>query len=268
MLIIGEKINSTRKAIDRAIRTKNPEVIQAETIAQAKAGADMLDVNCGTLNADTEPSAMEWLVTTMQKAAQLPLCIDSPNPKALETGLAVHRGKAMINSISGERERYKKILPLIKEYQTFVIALCLDDNGIPQNKERAIEVGRIVVGNLLEAGIPIDDIYFDPLVRSLATSPETVVETLVLMEKLAGQFEGLHFVSGLSNVSFGLPGRRHLNRAYLVLSIASGLDAVIMDPLDRTAVSLIYATEAMMDKDRFCMKYIQAHHQGELRVNS
>ncbi|SHF30434.1 5-methyltetrahydrofolate--homocysteine methyltransferase [Desulfofundulus australicus DSM 11792] len=265
MLIIGERINSTRKSIDRAVRTRDVEFIRQEATNQVNAGAHMLDVNCGTLEAQEEPAAMEWLVQTVQAAVDVPLCIDSPNYKALAAGLAVHRGKAMINSISGETERYKNVLPLVKEYGAAVVALCTDDRGIPASLDQALEVGLKLVGNLLEAGVPVDDIFFDPLVRSVATNPETVLVTLRLMEEMSARFPGLHFVSGLSNVSFGLPERRHLNRAYAVMSMASGLDAVIADPLDRTLMALIYATEALLNKDRFCMQYIRCYQEGKLK---
>ncbi|MCL6635011.1 MAG: dihydropteroate synthase [Peptococcaceae bacterium] len=265
MLIIGEKINSTRKSIGRAVRERDAAFLREEAVKQVEAGAGMLDVNCGTLEAGEEPEAMKWLVRTVQEAAAVPLCIDSANSEALAAGLSVHRGKAMINSISGETGRFQKVLPLLKEYRASVVALNMDDRGIPAGLEQSLQVGTKLVGDLVAAGIPVDDIYFDPLVRSVATSPETVVETLRLMEEMSARFKGLHFVSGLSNVSFGLPERRHLNRAYVVLSMASGLDAVIVDPLDATLMALVYATEALLNKDRYCLQYIRYHHQGRLK---
>jgi 5-methyltetrahydrofolate--homocysteine methyltransferase len=209
---------------------------------------------------------LTWLVKTVQSVTALPLCLDSPNPEALAAGLAVHQGKPMINSISGEKSRYARVLTLVKGYHASVVALGMDDRGIPQEKNQALEVGVRLVENLLADDIPLDDIYFDPLVRSLATSPGSVLETLELMKDLKARFPGLHFISGLSNVSFGLPERRHLNRAFVVLSVASGLDAVIMDPLDKDMVALIYAAEALTGRDRFCLKYIEAYHQGRLKA--
>jgi cobalamin-dependent methionine synthase I len=266
MLIIGEKINGTRKSIGRALAENDSEAIRQETAKQVQAGAHTLDVNRGTLSAEAEPEALAWLVKTVQSTVSLPLCLDSPNPAALAAGLAVHQGKPMINSISGEKERYGHVIPMVKQYGASVVALGMDDRGIPQNNEQALEVGVKLVNDLLVDGIPLDDIYFDPLVRSVATSPGAVVDTLRLMEDLGSKFPGLHFVSGLSNVSFGLPERRHLNRAFVVLSVASGLDAVIMDPLDEVMMALIYAAEALVNKDRFCMNYIGAYHQGKLKV--
>ena len=267
MLIIGEKINSTRKSIERAVRERDAGKIQAEARLQIEAGAQVLDVNCGTLDAQDEPEAMRWLVEAVQQGANnIALCIDSPNYKALEAGLAVHQGKAMINSISGETERFNHVLPLVKQYAANVIALGMDDRGIPANSAVAFEVGEKLVNDLVEQGVPLDNIYFDPLVRSVATSPDAVLETLPLLAQMSERFPGLHFVSGLSNVSFGLPERKHLNRAYVVLSIASGLDAVIVDPLDTTMTALIYAAEALLKKDRFCLRYIKAYKQGKLTI--
>jgi cobalamin-dependent methionine synthase I len=266
MFIVGERINTTRKSMDQAVKERNTEMIQEEAIRQVQAGANTLDVNCGSLKAEEEPEALTWLVKTVQSVTALPLCLDSPNPEALAAGLAVHQGKPMINSISGERSRYTQVLTLIKEYHASVVALCMDDRGIPQGKSQALEVGIRLVEELLTDGISLDDIYFDPLVRSLATSPGSVLETLELMQDLKARFPGLHFISGLSNVSFGLPERRHLNRAFVVLSVASGLDAVIMDPLDKDMVALIYAAEALTGRDRFCLKYIEAYRQGRLKA--
>ena len=266
MLIIGEKINTTRKGMEQAVRDRNADQIREEAVRQAQAGAHILDVNCGTLPTETEPEALSWLVQTVQSVVDLPLCVDSPNPAALAAGLAAHKGRPMINSISGEKARYGGVLPLVKQYQASVVALGMDDRGIPPNKNQALDVGVTLVNNLVADGIPLASIYFDPLVRSLATSPAAVLDTLAVMKEMASRFPGLHFVSGLSNVSFGLPERRHLNRAFVVLSVASGLDAVIMDPLDAMMVALIYAAEALMNKDRFCLKYIEAYRQGKLKV--
>jgi cobalamin-dependent methionine synthase I len=264
MLVIGERINATRRSIREAIDSRDMDAIVREARTQVEAGADYLDVNCGTVDAVEEPGVMQWLVQGLQEAASAPLCIDSANPEALSAGLAVHQGPAMINSISGESERFSKVLPLITEYDTDVVALCMDDKGIPPDTVAAEKVGRDLVRRLLDAGVPADRIYVDPLVRSVATNPETVLGTLELMQTLGSAFDGLHFVSGLSNVSFGLPERRHLNRAYIVMSVANGLDAVIMDPLDETLRALIYAAEALANRDRFCMQYIGAYNEGKL----
>lgn len=264
MFVIGEKINATRKSIDAAIKERNVAHIQEVAKAQEQTGAHALDVNCGTVPALEEPETMKWLVNTVQTVTELPLCIDSANPQALAAGLASHRGRAIINSISGESNRYDSVLPLVKQYSARVIALCNDDRGLPSSRVAALEVGDTLISRLIKDGIPVGDIYLDPLVRTLATSPETVLDTLEVMRELSHRFPGLHVVSGLSNVSFGLPERRHLNRAFVVMSIAYGLDAVIVDPLDSQLMALIYASEALVNKDRFCLEYIKAYNAGKL----
>lgn len=238
MLIIGERINATRQSIRQAIESRDMDAIVREARTQIEAEAQYLDVNCGTVGAVEEPEVMQWLVRGLQQATSTPLCIDSANPDALAAGLAAHQGPAMFNSISGESERFTRVVPLIREYRTDVVALCVDDKGIPPDSVTAEKVSRDLVLRLLDAGVPANRIYVDPLVRSVATNPETVPGTLALMESLGSSFDGLHFISGLSNVSFGLPERRHLNRAYVVMTITSGLDAVIMDPLDQTLLAL------------------------------
>jgi len=266
MLIIGERINSTRTKIAEAVLKREGDAIIAEARDQAEAGAHFLDVNCGTLDAAEEPGALEWLVKLVQGAVHLPLCIDSPNPDALAAGLAVHQGDPILNSISGEHERFRRVLPLAKQYNAGLVALCLDDRGIPQSRDIAVEVGSRLVGSLLDAGIPAGKIYLDPLVRPVATNPQAVIDALALIETLHVKYADLHFISGLSNVSFGLPARRHLNRAYVVMSIVSGLDAVIMDPLDSFMHALILAAEALVNRDRFCLGYIKAHNDGRLKT--
>ncbi len=265
MMIIGERINSTRKSIDKAVRNRDRDAILTEAQKQVEAGASYLDVNCGSLNTTEEPEALKWLVKTVQGALHSPLCIDSPNPEALAAALEVHQGEAIINSISGESERFKKVLPLALKHKSRLVALCLDDHGIPKNRQDALDVGVRLIDSLLDAGISPDRIYLDPLARSVATSPGAVLDTLAVMSSLREKYESLHFVSGLSNVSYGLPERRHLNRAYVVMSVANGLDSVIMDPLDNLMQALIYASEALVNRDKFCLNYIKAFNQGKLK---
>ncbi|HEY3423440.1 MAG TPA: dihydropteroate synthase [Negativicutes bacterium] len=266
MIIIGERINSTKKSIARAIVERNAELLQEEVRKQVDAGATMLDVNCGTLPVEEEPAALEWLVETIQSVTTLPLCIDSPNPAALAKGLAVYRnGKALINSISGESERFKQVLPLVKQYNCSVVALCMDDSGIPNNYAIALQVGTKLVNALLAEGIAVADIYFDPLLRSVATSGSTVVETLALMDAVSQTFPGIHITCGLSNVSHGLPERRHLNRSFLVLAMEHGMDAPIIDPCDSAVRGLVFSTNALLRRDNFCLNYTKAFRQGLLQ---
>lgn len=264
MLIVGERLNTSRPAIHEAVVARDPVALQREAARQIDAGAHYLDVNCGSLSAEEEPEALAWLVEVVQALDGAPLCLDSANPAALRAALAVHQGRPLINSISGESERYRQVLPLVREYDASVVVLGLDDNGIPREPQQALPVSVLLIERLLADGLELEHLYFDPLVRSLAVTPDAVGQTLELMVSLSQRFPGLHLISGLSNVSYGLPERRHINRAFLVLSVASGLDAVIVDPLDRTLVALTYAAEALTGKDRYNLRYIQAFKEGRL----
>jgi len=266
VLLIGERINTARDTVRAAVEARDAGAVEAEAIAQRDAGAHYLDVNCGSVTAEEEPELLAWLVRTAQGASGLPLCVDSPNPAALAAGLAAHEGKALVNSISGEEARYATVLPLVKEHGSSVVALGMDDRGIPADGFPAFDVGAALVERLLADGLDVGDVYFDPLVRSLGTNPESIAATLDLMARLGGRFPGLHFVTGLSNVSYGLPERRHINRAFAVLSVANGLDAVILDPLDRVLTALLFASEALAGRDRFSLRYIQAYKEGRLGV--
>ncbi len=266
MLLIGERINTARDEIRDAVVARDAGTVEAEAVAQRDAGAHYLDVNCGSVTMEEEPESLAWLVRTAQGASGLPLCIDSPSPAALAAGLAAHDGKAIVNSISGEEARYAAVLPLVKEHGSSVVALGMDDRGIPGGGFPAFDVGAALVERLLADGLAVGDIYFDPLVRSLGTDPEAIIATLELMARLGEGYPGLHFVTGLSNVSYGLPERRHINRAFAVLGVASGLDAVILDPLDGVLTALLFASEALAGRDRFSLRYIQAYKDGRLAV--
>ncbi len=190
MFVIGEKINTTRRSIETAVKGRDALPIQEAAKIQEEAGAHALDVNCGTVAAQEEPATMNWLVKIVQEVSDLPLCIDSANSAALAAGLAAHRGRPIVNSISGETARYSSVLPLVKQYNARVIALCNDDRGLPSSKEVAIQVGDSLVSRLVKDGILLDDIYLDPLVRTLATSPGTVIDTLEVMRELSRRFAG------------------------------------------------------------------------------
>lgn len=264
MLIVGEKINTSRKVINKAVKERNSDLILEEVKKQIVAGADYLDINCGTLYSEEEPDVLEWLVKIIQDTTSAQLCIDSPNIEALSQALSICKGTPIVNSISGEALRYEKVLPLVKQYNARVIVLNMDDNGIPKSLDQAMEVGIKLINDITNDGVPLQDIYLDPLVQTLAANQACVNNCLELIKELGEIFPGLHFISGISNVSYGLPERRHLNRALVVMSILNGLDAVIMDPLDKIMSALIFAAEALTNRDNFCLKYINAFQNGKL----
>ena len=262
MLIIGERINTSRKGVEEAVRQRDTEFVQTEANKQAEAGAHMIDANAGTLMSE-EVEAMQWLVDTIQAAVDLPISLDSPRPEALEAGLKRVDKKPMINSITAEEVRYNNVLPLVKEYETKVIALAMGDAGIPPDAEGRITVGRELVGSLTAAGIKLDNIYADPLVFPIANGGEFGLAVLDTIRTIKAEFPGIHASAGVSNVSHGLPQRKFLNQAFTVMCMTAGLDAAIIDPMDKQLMALVYATEALLGHDDFCAEYLSASREGK-----
>ncbi len=265
MLMVGERINTSRKSTLEAVKNKDSRFIQEEAAGQMKAGANMIDINAGNLM-ERETSSIEWLLSTVQEVVDTPLCLDSPNPQAIEAALKLHRGRALVNSITAEKERAEAILPLIKKYKASVVALTMDEKGMPDTSQERIEIARRLLQLTKSYGVPPQDIYFDPLVRPIGTDAKQGLAVLKAIEGIMSLGEGVHTICGLSNISFGLPNRRLLNRTFLSMAIEAGLDAVILDPLDKHLMATLKAAETLLNKDEFCMKYITASREGELDV--
>lgn len=263
MLIVGELINTSREKIATAVEEKDAQYIKEIARKQVEAGADYIDVNAGTRTQD-EPEMLKWLVETVQEEVDAPLCLDSPNTEALKAALESHKGRPMINSISAEKERYDQVLPLVLDYDTEVIALCMDDEGIPDTGQERLDIAENLADNMLKAGVKEEDIYFDPLLKPVSVNTEFGNEVLDAIEMIHKKYPGVHTICGLSNVSFGLPNRRLLNRAFLVMCMTKGLDAVILDPLEINIMSLLKASEVLLGRDDYCMQYIKAQRAGEL----
>jgi cobalamin-dependent methionine synthase I len=263
MIIIGEKINTSRKEVEAAVRNGDSHFIGNLARMQAEAGADYIDVNAGTFVND-EPVMLEWLVKTVQAVADKPLCIDTPNPLALAKALEVHKGKAMINSITAETARYDNTLPLIRDYGCAVIALCMDDRGIPEGATERIDIAGRLYNNLLAGGVKAEDIYFDPLLRPISTGGDSAKVALTVIEGIMRLYPSVHTICGLSNISYGLPHRRLLNRAFLAMAVMVGLDAVILDPNDKDLMAELLAAEALSGRDEFCINYITASRGSAL----
>lgn len=262
MLIVGELINTSRKAINEATENRNGEYIQKIAKEQVEAGANYVDVNCGTMVFD-EVETMEWLVNTIQEVVQVPLCIDSPNPKALEAGLALCKyGQPMINSITDEKERFENVLPLILKYKAKIVALCMDDTGMPETGEDRTRVARSLYKKLTEAGVSAEDIYFDPLVQPISSNDRAGLDVLDTIRLIKQEYPGVHMTCGLSNVSYGLPNRKILNRLFVVQTMALGMDGYILNPTDKDMMGVLYASNALLGQDEYCMGYLTAHRIG------
>lgn len=263
MIIIGERINTSRKAIAPAVMERNAQFIIAEANRQIEAGAAYIDVNCGTM-VDNEPETLAWLVQTVQTVPGVLCSIDSPNPAAIERALKVHQGQPIINSITGEKERWEGVLPLVKEYHTGIIALAMDDEGMPETTTDRLRIAGGLIDRLVQAGVALSDIYLDPMVRPVSTGDHYGTVVFETIRRINQEFPGVHTACGLSNISFGLPVRKLINQAFLVLALSAGLDTAILDPLDRKLLSLIYAAELLVEKDASALNYITAFREEKL----
>jgi 5-methyltetrahydrofolate--homocysteine methyltransferase len=262
MLIVAERINASRKAIRAALEVKDAAAIQQEACAQDAAGADYIDVNGGTFPG-REPELLTWLVDTVQQVTDKPLCLDSPDAAALAAALpSVRTRPPMINSINLERDRYARILPLAKEYRAKVIALCQGEGVPAATAAQKVALGSELVEKLTGAGIPLDDIYVDPLVFPLGTDSGSASATIEAIGEIMRRFPGVHTICGLTNVSHGLPARKLINRTFLVGAMGRGMDAAIVDPTDPQLVSALYAARAVFGRDEYCMGLIEAFREG------
>ncbi|MCL2677982.1 MAG: methyltetrahydrofolate cobalamin methyltransferase [Clostridiales bacterium] len=267
MLIVGELINSSRKAMQEAIAGYDAEFVMAVARAQREKGAAYLDINCGTFVGE-ETARMEWLVDTVQQAVGLPLCLDSPDPAVLAAALRrVKQPKPMINSISGEEGRFTAVLPLVLEYGAKVIALCMDDGGIPKTAGERLLIAERLLKRLTAAGVPQQDVYFDPLVQPVSTSEEAGTAVLQAITAMRESFPQAHCICGLSNISFGLPNRKLLNRVFLLQTQAAGMDGYILDPTDDRLMGALFAGQALLGRDKYCLGYLSAHRKGLYKEN-
>lgn len=261
MKIIGEKINGTRKRVAQAIAEQDREFIQDLAREQAAAGCAWLDVNAGT-HPDKEPDDLIWLIETIQPVVDTPLCLDSANPKALKLAIrAVHK-TPMINSISGEPERLAGILPIVAEHGCPVIALAMDDKKIPETSEKRFEVITRIIKETRALGIPDSSLYLDPLAMTISTNTQSALIAFETMRCVREQYPDAHLTIGLSNISFGLPGRSFVNRYFLSLAIQAGLDSAILDPLDREIRAAILTTDLILGRDKHCLNFIRASRKG------
>ena len=266
MIIIGEKINSTLKAVRPAIESYDAAAIKELAKRQYDAGATYIDVNAGMFVGE-EPERLVWLINTIQEELDAPFAIDSPSPKAVEAALKANKNsKPIINSITDEKARYDAIMPLIAEYKTGVIALCMDDTGMPETTDDRVAIAERLVGKLTKEGVALNDIFIDPLVRPVGTGSHYGVVAIETIRKVKAEFPEVHIACGLSNISFGIPARKLMNQAYLIAAMAAGMDGAILDPLDKKLMSFIYAGEALLGIDDYCMNYITKYREGELEV--
>ncbi len=263
MIIIGEKINSSRRLIAEAIVSGNREYIQKEAKAQSEAGADYIDVNAAAFM-EKEAECLRWVIEAVQEVTELPLCLDSPDPAVIKKVIPFMKKPPMINSITLEPSRLESILPLVLDYKATVIGLCQTKDRMGKTTAEKMEIAGRLIEKVTSCGIGIDALYIDPLVFPVGADSSSVCATLDAIEEIRKQYDGVHTVCGLTNVSHGLPNRKLVNRTFLAEAVARGLDAAILDPTDKQLFSVMRAALMLMGKDKFCMQYIKAFRNGLL----
>ena len=261
--IIGERINPTgRKAFAAALRSGDLSEIVKDVEDQVVAGARVLDVNMGVPLAD-EADLLARAIRLVQEHSDLPICIDSSDVEALAAGLSVYDGKALVNSVTCERDRLEHVLPLVKEHGAAVICLTNDETGIPQTADERLEVcGRLLDVVHGEYEIPLEDILIDPLAMTVGADPQAVVVTLETISRIRDTY-GLNMTLGASNISFGLPGRHALNAAFLVAASYAGLTSAIMDARTAQVVDACRAADLLLGRDEWGTNWIAAYRQAQ-----
>lgn len=263
MKIIGEKINGTIKRVAQAVSKKDALFIQELAKKQTEAGAAYLDVNAGT-NPEDEPYDLAWLVEIAQAVVDIPLCLDSPNPKALKAAVKSVDKTPIINSINGEKNKLEAILPIVAEHGCRVIAMAMNENRIPNTVEARLDIICDIIKQTRYYGIPDSHLYIDPLAMSLATDSNAAIISIETMHAIRQKFPEVHLTIGLSNISFGLPARVNVNKVFLCQAMHAGLDSVILDPLNKVMISTILATELALGRDRFAQNYSRAYREGRI----
>ncbi|NFA04057.1 homocysteine methyltransferase [Clostridium botulinum] len=256
--IIGERINPTgKKLFKEALRNNDIDYILKEAIAQVESGADILDVNVGLPEIDEEET-MKKVIREIQSIIDTPLQIDSNNPKVIEKALRVYNGKAIVNSVNGEEEVLDSVLPLIKKYGAAVVALTLDDKGIPKKAEERLKIAEKIVNKALEYGIRREDIFIDCLVLTASAQQGDVGETLKAVALVKEKLK-VKTILGVSNISFGLPNRELINKTFLAMSLQSGLDLPILNPNNKEMINIINAYRVLNNEDKGAANYIERY---------
>jgi len=263
MLVIGERINGMFKDVGKAIANKDKAVIQRLAKEQVAAGAGMLDINVGPAAADAV-RAMKWLVETVQEAQDVPLSLDSTKPQVIEAGLKSAKAKAMINSTTADKEKLDVLLPMARQYGASLIALTMDKKGIPRDRTQRNEFAAQIVTACMEAGIDLADLYLDPIILPVNVAQAQATEVLESIR----EFKLLSdpppkTVVGLSNVSQGTEKEKKslINRTFLVMAQACGLEAAILDPLDKELMDGLITAELLLNKHIYCASYLDAYRK-------
>ena len=266
MIIVAERINATRKQIKAALEKKDADFFLREAESQLDAGGDFLDLNAG-LGTGREAEDLAWLIDRIQTAfPEAKLTLDSSDSEVFRKCLPMVKNRpVMVNSINAETKKIESLLPVLKEHpDSYVVALTIDDSGIPKEAEKRIEIAGTLVGHLTKVGIKEENIFFDGLVQTVGTDSEAFRNFLKTLKGIKYKYPKVKTVCGLSNVSFGLPRRKLINQYALVIALYEGLDAVIIDPLDPEIAEVVCVVDVLTGKDQFCVNYITQFRAGRI----
>jgi len=266
MLVIGENINASNRSVAEAIASRDRQFLQNLARAQAAAGADFIEVNAGTEHGSWEyqTATMEWLVEVVQEVTDRPLAIDSDILGVIEAALRKYRGERLIiNSVTAEPEKLVSVGSLAAGRQAWLVALAMGTNGIPSSVEQRLAACELIMTHLTRLGVKAEQVFFDPLVLPIAVDSSQALVTLKTIEQIKSRYPAARTVLGLSNISHGLPRRRLVNRAFLLMAAYAGLDAVILNPLDAKMMSFIKVADMLTGKGT-SRGYIRAHRKGVL----
>jgi len=259
-VLIGERINPTgKKKLAAALQTGNMELVRREAITQVQAGADILDVNVGVSGID-ETRLLPQVVQAVMEAVDVPLSLDSDNPRSLEAALKLYQGKPIINSVTGQERSLNEVLPLVKKYGAVVIGLTMDDEGIPMDPDRRVAIAHKIVSRAEALDIPREDIIIDCLTLTIATDSRAGLATLQAIRKVKAEL-GVNQTLGASNISYGLPDRDVLNSAFLALAITAGVTCPTVD-VARVRPAVL-ATDLLLGRDGYAQRYIKAYRQRQ-----
>jgi 5-methyltetrahydrofolate--homocysteine methyltransferase len=255
MIIIAENFNSSIPETKQAMADKNAAWLIEKAANIADSGANYIDINAGTF-LEHEAETLLYVAELIQPTG-LPLAIDSPDHKVIEYILRkLHPKQALLNSITLENTRFNKLVPLAQEYDTKLIALLMDGSSMPESVEQRLEIADRMINSLEEKNIDQDRIFLDPMIKPLATDDQAGREAYETIRLIRQKYPDVHITCGLSNISFGLPARKYLNRAFLIQSMAMGLDSAILNPLDEELMKLLHAGESLSGCDEFCCDYL------------
>ncbi|MFA5004664.1 MAG: dihydropteroate synthase [Candidatus Omnitrophota bacterium] len=261
MFIIGELINGMYAGIGKAIQNKDKAAIQECALKQVACGADALDINCGP--ASRKPlEDMPWLVETVQEVTDKTLCLDASKPLVIEAGLKAAKNKAMINSTTADSDKLNTLIPLALKYGSSLIGLTISAKGIPQNKDQRLELAAEIIAACSEKGFPIENLYLDPILMPVNVAQAQMKDILESIHEFKLMADpSPKTIVGLSNVSQGTSSRSLINRTFLAMSIAYGLDSAILDPLDGQLMDALITAELIMSKNIYCASYLDAYRK-------